>query len=62
MTKLWRAATLIVLATVLVVGPASAVFATTGDDGGRDARPASSVDTARDAASDTVTDRVPERD
>lgn len=45
MTKLWRAATLIVLATVLVVGPASAVFATPGDDVGRDGRPA---DTAPD--------------
>lgn len=63
MTRLWRAATLILTATALVMGPASAGFATTGDDGGRDGRPADSApdrpgDGGVDAPVDVVVDEA----
>ena len=43
MTRLWRAATLALVATTLVVGPTSAVFATTGDAGDRSDTPSDRV-------------------
>ena len=59
MTRLWRAATLILTATALVVGPASAVFATEGDSGGRDGRPTDSAPDRRgDREVDTTIDVV----
>ena len=66
MTRLWRAATLVLTATALVVGPASAAFATNGDESGRD-RPGDRVSdrvvdapvaVVADEPTDSVTDRV----
>jgi hypothetical protein len=50
MTRLWRAATLVLMTTALVAGPATAGFATAGDTDGRDFA-------LRDQTRDRVSDR-----
>lgn len=75
MSRLWRATVLAVLTTALVIGPASAAFATTGDSGERGDptrdrttdRPVDHVgdvpvDIAVDQPSDQVTDRPADLD